>query len=389
MRKAFAAGWIAAIAASATVANAETAAEPSMYDKIWDAATILVDKSDGPVQKVVFTGRLQGDAVSFHSEEGNYDDFDWRRLRLGFKADLVNNLVLHIEMDANLNDIDQEDSWDNFYGRLTDAYAGWNACKAASIKVGKQSAGFTLDGETSSKKLIVPERSIVAENLWFPTEYFTGATVSGEKEEWSYNAGGFSSSGEDELGHFESGWFSLLSVGHKVGKKGSLRLDYVYNDPDYTGVKQDPDYTVGTRDLQHVAALVYKQMLSEKVGIWTDIACGKGISEPENGKDQSDLIGVDIMPFYNISKEFQLVLQYAGVTSLENRSDVRMSRYAAKNANDKVETSHNLLAGFNWYLYGHKLKWQNAIECNYGSNLAKTGEDYNGYGLTSALRISW
>jgi phosphate-selective porin OprO/OprP len=95
------------------------------------------------------------------------------------------------------------------------------------------------------------------------------------------------------------------------------------------------------------------------------------------------------MPFYNFNDHFQLVAQYAGVTSLDNQSDIKMSRYAGKNAGDTVEASHNFLLGFNWYLYGHKLKWQNAIEYNYGKNLATTGEDYNGYGVTSALRISW
>jgi phosphate-selective porin OprO/OprP len=48
-----------------------------------------------------------------------------------------------------------------------------------------------------------------------------------------------------------------------------------------------------------------------------------------------------------------------------------------------------MLLGFNWYLYGHKLKWQNAVEYNYGENVAGTGEDEKGYGFTSALRISW
>jgi phosphate-selective porin OprO/OprP len=195
---------------------------------------------------------------------------------------------------------------------------------------------------------------------------------------WSYNAGAFSASGENEFGHFESGYFALLSAGHKIGDKGSLRLDYVYNDPDF-----DSDYSAGTKKLEHIAALVYKDMLSEKIGLWSDLAVATGL----NG--QSDLLGVDIMPFYNISDELQLVLQYAGVTSLDNQSDVKMSRYAGKNAGgDKVETAHNFLLGFNWYLYGHKLKWQNAVEYNYGKSLA-SGGDYNGYGLTSALRISW
>ena len=368
------------IAVSATsVFAAEEAEEASVYDKIWDTLTVIDNDDAKVVQKLAVVGRLQGDAVSFRSEDSNYDDFDWRRFRLGFKATVFNNFIVHAEMDGDMNDVD-EDSWDEFYGRLTDAYVGWSPSKTLKVKVGKQSAGFTLDGATSSKNLIVPERSIVAGNLWFPTEYFTGAGASGNVEGWSYNAGGFSASKENEFGHFESGYFILLSAGHRIGKKGSLRLDYVYNDPDYSS-----DYEVGTKNLEHVASLVYKQMLSEKFGIWADIAGGTGISE----KNQSDLLGVDIMPFYNFTDSLQLVLQYAGVTSLDNKPDVKMSRYANKNADKKVETAHNLLLGFNWYLYGHKLKWQNAIECNYGKNLATTGDDYNGYGATSALRISW
>lgn len=390
MRATFIAGAIVAGMLIAATAQASEAPEQTTYDKIWGALE-LVDNDDANVlQKLAVVGRLQGDAVSFHSEDSNYDDFDWRRFRIGFKATIFQDFVVHAEMDADMNDVG-EDDWDEFYGRLTDAYIGWSASKAAKVKVGKQSAGFTLDGATSSKKLLVPERSIVAENLWFTTEYFTGAGVSGAVEDWSYNVGGFSASKENEFGHFESGYFALLSAGHKVGEKGSLRLDYVYNDPDYSGVDKNPDYTVGSKDLEHVVALVYKQMISEKLGLWTDLVGGKGITDPAAGVDQSDLLGVDIMPFYNISDAFQLVFQYAGVTSLDHQADVKMSRYAQKNAGKEqtVETSHNFLLGFNWYLYGHKLKWQNAVEYNYGKNLAGTDEDYNGYGVTSALRISW
>ncbi len=352
----------------------------SIYDKIWDTAKFIDNDDANVLQSLAFTGRLQGDAYSFQSEESSYEDVEWRRLRLGFKAKLFHDFTLHAEMDGDMNDVD-EDSWDAFYGRLTDAYVGWSSSKAAKVKVGKQSAGFTLDGATSSKKLLVPERSIVAENLWFTTEYFTGAGLSGAIEDWSYKVGGFSASKENEFGHFESGYFALLSAGHKIGDKGSLRLDYVYNDPDYTS-----DYSVGSKDLEHVVALVYKQMINEKLGLWADVAGAKGIADQSHG---SDLLGVDIMPFYNVTDSLQLVLQYAGVTSLDNQADVKMSRYASKNADERVETAHNLLLGFNWYLYGHKLKWQNAVEYNFGKGLASTGDDYNGYGVTSALRLSW
>ncbi len=365
------------IVISALPVLAEETSSPSVYDKIWDAVEYSNDDAT-VLQSLAFTGRLQGDAVSFQSEDSSYEDLDWRRLRLGFKAKLFHDFTVHSEMDANMNNADQ-DSWDQFYKRLTDSYIKWSASKSLSVKVGKQSAGFTLDGATSSKKLIVPERSIVAENLWFTTEYFTGAAVYGDAKGWSYKLGGYSASGENEFGHFESGYFALLSAGHKIGDKGSLRLDYVYNDPDYTST-----YKVGSKPLEHIASLVYKQMLSEKLGIWADIAGGKGLS------NASDLAGVDIMPFYNFTDSLQLVLQYAGVTSLDNKADVRMSRYANKNAGKKVETAHNFLLGFNWYLYGHKLKWQNAVEYNYGENLAGVDDDdYNGYGVTSALRLSW
>ena len=79
---------------------------------------------------------------------------------------------------------------------------------------------------------------------------------------------------------------------------------------------------------------------------------------------------------------------------MENDAVVNMSRYAGRNTpagvrRNRAEESHNLLLGFNWYFYGHKLKWQNAVEYNYGRDLAHNGEDYNGYGITSAFRLSW
>jgi phosphate-selective porin OprO/OprP len=386
MKKIFVLGIALAVGFSGGTALAEEA-DASTYDKIWGYGTFIDNDEAKVIQNLSLSGRLQGDAYSFHNEDTNHEDLTWRRFRFGFKATVFQDFVLHSELDLNLNETDG--NWDDFYNRLTDTYIGWYPSKQAKFKIGKQSAGFTLDGATSSKKLIVPERSIVAGNLWFPVEYFTGASAGGDVESWSYKVAGFSASGEPELGSFESGYFVMLSAGHKIGENGVLRFDYVYNDPDYTAVNQDPDYVVGTRDLAHVGAVVYKQQLSERLGLWTDIAGGIGIKDPAAGINQSDLLGIDIMPFYNFTESLQLVLQYAGVTSLENKSDVRIARYPGKNSGAKVETAHNLLLGFNWYLYGHKLKWQNAVEYNYGNNVAGTGEDENGYGLTSAIRISW
>ncbi|MDZ8120159.1 porin [Pontiella agarivorans] len=367
-------GMIALLVLTALTAVAK---ESSVYDEIWGTAAYENDEA-AVLQKLAFVGRLQGDAYSFGGDSKHNEDLIWRRLRLGLKTQLFQDWLIHIEGDFDLNEIE---NWDAFNNRLTDSYIGWAPSAKVKMKVGKQSAGFTLDGATSSKKLIAPERSIVAGNLWFGTEYFTGSAVYGEVGNGSYKAGAYSSSGESGFGHFESGYFTLLSGGIKVGANSTLRLDYVFNDTDY-----DSRRGYGTSKLNHIAALVYKTQLNEKLGLWADIAGGIGNSD----EGMSDLLGVDIMPFYNFTENLQLVLQYAGVTSLEGDVDVNMARYASRNVNrDKVETAHNLLLGFNWYLYGHKLKWQNAVEYNYGKNRAGSGDDYNGYGLTSALRISW
>ena len=353
-------------------------ADPSTYDKIWNTAKLINNSEAKVIQSLNLSGRLQGDAYSFRSEETSHENIEWRRFRFGFKAQVFNHFTLHSEMDLDMNEVDSG-SWNEFYNRLTDTYIAWTPpSKDWKIKIGKQSAGFTLDGATSSKKLLVPERSVVAENIWFPTEYFTGASASGKAGNGSFKVGGFSASGESEFGHFESGYFTLLSAGWEFNENGTLRLDYVFNNPDHQS-----DYAVGTWDLKHIASLVYQQMLSEKLGLWADLSGAKGIN-------QSNLVGVDFMPFYNFTDRLQLVLQYANVISLEGEPDVRLARYAYKNSSaTKAESVHNLLLGFNVYLYGHKLKWQNAIEYNRGTNLAGTGNDYNGYGITSALRISW
>jgi phosphate-selective porin OprO/OprP len=386
MNKRIVSSSLALLAAFALQAVGAESTDPSVYDKIWDSLVLIDNKDAAVIQNLAVVGRLQGDVVLFNSEDnGEFQDELWRRTRLGLKAKVFKDFTLHGEMDLDMNEVDSG-QWDEFYGRITDAYLGWKPCDEASLKFGKQSAGFTLDGATSSTKLHTPERSIVADNLWFSTEYFTGIGASGTMNEFDWKVGGYSASGEPEFGHFESGYFGLLSAGHKVGESGSLRVDYVYNDPDYTGVSKDSDYIVGTRGFEHIVSLVYKQKLGEKMDLWTDLSGAKGI----DGK-LGDMAGIEIMPMYNISEKFQLVGQYAAVTSLDGDAQVVMSRYAQKNAGkaNAVETAHNLLLGFNWFLYGHKLKWQNAVEYNFGQSMASTGNDYNGYGFTSALRISW
>jgi phosphate-selective porin OprO/OprP len=379
---------VGAICSSSVIAGPEAATiEPvvageaeavSVYDQIWAHTKLYENEDNRVIQNFLLTGRLQADAAFFDAGQGDYEKLLWRRFRFGFKSSIFQDFTLHAEAEFDLNNLDTDDI-DDAYGGLTDAYLSWSPGEAITLKVGKQSAGFTLDGATSSKKLITLERSTVATNLWFPTEYFTGITGHGEIGAWTYNTGVFSGSGDDGFGSFDSGYFGLVSLGYGFEEQTGLdaclvRLDYVYNDPDYSG-------NVGTRDLEHVLSLASK-IEQGAAGVWANLSFGSGIG------DQSDLLGLQVMPYYNINDKWQLAFRYTLVTSSDDNG-VRLNRYESRIEDGRSDKAHEFFLGLNWYLYGHKLKWQNGVEYTTASDAANDGGRYNGWGLTSGIRISW
>jgi phosphate-selective porin len=159
-----------------TVAVHSGNGQNSSYDEIWDKVVLYENKDSSVIQKFTLTGRLQADYHSFENDvDGSSDDdSQWRRFRFGFKAGLFGGVTLHSEANMNLNQPEP------LYRNLTDTYLSWSTDTGIKIKVGKQSAPFTLHGSTSSKKLYTLERGKIARNIWFTNEYFTGASLSGK-----------------------------------------------------------------------------------------------------------------------------------------------------------------------------------------------------------------
>lgn len=122
--------------------------EQSTLDKIFGAATFYENKDASVIQKIAFTGRLQYDYSYFSDSETGLeaDETNWRRARAGFKIQTFDNFTIHAEMDMDL------ENYDPVYNQLTDAYIAYQPSKNLKFKLGKQSAGFTLAGATSSKK---------------------------------------------------------------------------------------------------------------------------------------------------------------------------------------------------------------------------------------------
>ena len=344
----------------------------SDYDSVWNRV-ILYDRPDSnTLKKLAFTGRLQGDYYNFDDSDGESEsDFNWRRFRVGFKASLFEGLTLHSEADMNLNDPAP------LYKKLTDSNLAWASPGGMTIKVGRQSAPFTLDGATSSKKLYTLERSKVSGNLGFPNEYFPGITFSGKRDNWEYLAGLFSSDHGPEFDEaFDYGRFALFSVGYNF--KENLGMDNALIRLDY--VNQEQDATNKTPHHKNVASLVTK-FEKGNLHLWTDLSLSDGYGS------QNDLIGLQLMPFYDITDRTQVVFRYTYLKSSSGDS-IRLSKYEKDLFGIKGNEASEMFLGVNHFLYGHKLKWQNGIQ--YTEMDRESGnERYDGWGFTSGIRISW
>jgi phosphate-selective porin OprO and OprP len=372
----------------ATVARAEDAtSSPDFLKSLFDAAVLYKDSSNPYIQKLAFTGRAQFDYALIDGEGAptksgvidddlDYEEFNTRRLRAGFKATLFKDFTAHVEADFDPDE-------DPLYQRLTDAYIGWQPCEEFGIKVGKQGMGFTLDGKTSSKELLAIDRSNLTNNLWFTNEYIPGITVGGTINNWLYNAGVFSQGEEDkEFGDFNAGTSWLLSVGYDFSemmgaKEATLALDYVYNED----TPSSPALFTN-RSFDNVVSLNFRYE-KEAFGFRSDLSAGNGF-----GSQQSTW-GLSVMPYYNFTDKFQAVFRYTFIES-DGDNGVRFARYESEPmGGTKGDQYQEAYLGLNYYIYGQKLKLQTGLQYVSMRDEAHDGGEFDGLSWTTGLRISW
>jgi len=371
---------IAALAIGAATAFAQTSAAPaaapaekSIYDKIWSITSLYNNPDNRWLQELNVVGRQQNDFYYFDADQGQETDFVNRRTRIGLKAKMFDTITLHSEVDLNLEPHGQT------YNKLTDAYVKWAPNKLLNATIGKHSAKFTLDGGTSSTQLITIDRSNIANNFWYPEEYIPGVSVNGEHGNWSYNTGMFSA-GEAtrEFGKFNAGMFALFSGGYNFASmigvdKALLRLDYVYQTPD-----SRDNFTRANED---VGSLNF-QLEKGPWGLGADIDGSHGYGS------QPDLFGLQIMPSYKITKTWQAVFRYTFIDSSDDNG-IRLARYENAIVSGRGDQYNEAYLGVNKYFYGHKLKWQTGVQYASMKDHANDGGKYEGWGLTTGLRISW
>lgn len=346
-------------------------ADKSIYDKIWSVTKLYKNDENPIIQDISLSGRAQFEYFNVNSDQGDADDWEVRRLRGGFKMKFLKKLTLHAEADFDAQ------SPDPFYHKLTDAYLSYTLNDAFVFTVGKHSVKFTLDGGTSSKELITIDRSNLANNLWFTEEYAPGVSVAGKIDNWQYFLGWFTSDGNPEFGDFSAGTFLLGSIGYDFADslhcdKALLRFDYVYQTPD--------DNNSATRPFENIGSVNFNYERG-RWGFGTDVAGGLGYGK------QGDVFALMLMPSVYLADGWQLVFRYTYMNGDDN--SIRLARYENRVVSGKGDQYNEFYAGINWYLYGHKLKWQTGVQYAMMDDSKNDGGKYDGWSVVSGIRISW
>jgi phosphate-selective porin OprO/OprP len=348
--------------------------EPSTYDQVWTAFTQLYKDDGNPVvQQVLFSGRYQYEFAAIDADQGNHDEWNVRRMRLGPRITFFRTLSFHAEVELNPQERDP------LYVRITDAYVQWNKSSRLVMTVGKQSVPFTNEGATSSKELLTIDRSVIGNNIWFPQEYMPGVSVSGQKAPWVYRGGVYSSGAMNpEFGEFNGDYFTLALVGYDFAKRlgakaAALTGNYVYQHPD-----QDNTFT---RPLENTVS-VHFRFEEDRWGLRTDLSGATGYL------GQSDLWAVMAMPFVNLTPKFQVVGRYSYMGSADPNG-IRFGTYENRLVTGRGDEYNELYLGANYYFYGHKLKLQTGLQWADMNDRANDGGEYSGFSWTTGVRVGW
>jgi phosphate-selective porin OprO/OprP len=364
-----------AMAQSTAVTQASPAPDTrSIYDKIWQQLTTIYDDSSNPVvQRVLFSGRFQHDFAAIGADQGDHDEWNTRRLRLGPRVTLFRTFTLHVEAELNPQEMDP------LYTRLTDAYLQWSRSGRLVVTAGKQGIPYTMDGATSSKDLLAIDRSNLTNNIWFPQEYLPGVSVSGRSAPWVYRLGVYSAgSANKEFGEFDGGAATLAVAGYDFAK--ALGVKEALLAGNYVHQNEDPNNTF-TRQLQNIVSVNFK-LETDRWGVRSDLSTATGYLR------QSDLWGVMTMPFFNVTDKLQIVGRYTYLES-DDPNGVQLATYENRVVTGRGDEYNELYAGANYYFYGQRLKLQTGVQVADMNDRADDGGAYSGVSWTTGLRIGW
>lgn len=347
----------------------------SIYDRIW-AVPELYDNPDHPgIQSFSLIGRYHGQYWSVDADQGDAADWENRRKIVGFTSKWFQHFTLQAQMYL------QTDGG-SLYGGLYEAFIKWSPENTDfSISAGRLDYLFTgYERSESSKKINVIERGLLVNQI-MPAEV-VGAHLRGKRGRFSYHAGWFSRSIDQEFDDFESGSATVIGAAYDIPllyEKGSLHLDYLHN----------PGQSEGNafRPFRQVVSLWHRGE-SGRLAMGFDLT----IAQPKDFGGH--VFGLTIEPswvlvnaLFDNNDPLQLVLRYQYANSSRDNGLLLQRRYEQKITQGEGNDYNAIYTGLNYFLYGQKLKLMMGGEYAHMKDDADDGGKYRGWTWFGAVRL--
>jgi phosphate-selective porin OprO/OprP len=370
---------VAVIPASAAERKPATPGNPApgkdLFDRVWDAARLYDDNENPVIQTFAIIGRYHGQYWSVNADQGSADGWENRRFFLGAEAVLFQDFTVQAQIKIS-------EDFDPVYDGLYQAFVKWSPGEAFSLSAGRLDFLFAgLERTVSSTKIVTFERGQLANQLW-PGEV-VGAVALGKSGDFSYRAGVFSGSIDQEFTTFAGGVAAVAGVGYELPlfyESGSLHLDYLYND----GNPSNDAF----RPYDHSLSLWHQGFLGP-FGLGVDLTAAHGIEghEPVLGLTvlATCVFGKDLIRH---GDELEAVLRYQySVSDGENGLQLQ-SRYEQKVVPGGLGDAYQAIyAGINYLIYGNRLKLMTGAEYSVMKNSAGGQDSFDGWTYLAGVRV--
>jgi phosphate-selective porin OprO/OprP len=298
--------------------------EVDAFDTLWGYANLYKDDTNHVIEEFKLRGRYQGQYWDVDADQGSQSNWEDRRSRFGFDAKLFDKKI-----EARL-DFQSNDSFDDFYEGLVDAYIRWKPTESLTITAGKiQPLIAQFDWLESTTVQQTFERSQLFGQ--FGINRASGLTVEGTTDDFSWRGGiysnatpgttgGTGSFGDGEFGDFNGGVSFSLGGGYNFKNhlgidKADFHFDWLHSD------REPGDFVLGKYDD------LLSSSFSATEGRLTVLIEGYFASGGDG--TNSNVIGFYIEPLYDlIAEKLQLVGRYSHSQSMGDLGVVGQSRSA-------------------------------------------------------------
>jgi phosphate-selective porin OprO and OprP len=349
--------------------------DKGLYERLWEAARLYENEDNSVIQAFSIIGRYNGQYWSVNADQGNASGWENRRIYAGAEAVLFHDFTVQAQMKFS-------EDFDPIYDGLYQAFVKWSPDEAFSLSAGRVDFSFAgLERSISSTKIATFERGLLVNQL-LPGEV-VGTVAQGQSGDWSYRAGIFSGSIDQEFTSFAGGFGAVAGAGYQLPlfyANGSLHLDYLYNNGNPSNDAFEP--------YDHNLSL-WHQGQSGPFSLGVDVTAGHGI------EGRTSVLGVTVLPTCVFLKDLvrkgdalQAVLRYQYAVSDGDNGLQLQSRYEQEVVPGGVGNAyHAVYAGINYLIFGDRLKLMNGVEYSVMKDSALGHDSFNGWTFFSGVRV--